>query len=151
MPRRFIRGVIWRMSSSNLFEGLVFSFACSVRIVRRPFWVISVGSQRSRSHRWRTKYTEHASTKIRPSNRFELCILLKLPNRNCSRINSVILWCVMVVSCKLQERKSGPKRKFLAGLNPRTFTPSLGAQEEEFFTRSSLTRIFNRRTPWGGG
>ena len=31
----------WRISSSNLFEGLIFLLACSVHFVRRRFWAIS--------------------------------------------------------------------------------------------------------------
>ena len=57
----------WKMWSSNLFEGLIFLLACSVHFVHRRFWVISTESQRSHPNRPRTKWTEHASKKIRSS------------------------------------------------------------------------------------
>ena len=60
-----------RMSSSTLFEGLIFLLACSVHFVRRQFWAISTESQRSRPNRRWTTCIEHASKKIRPSKRLE--------------------------------------------------------------------------------
>ena len=70
---------LWRrQSSSNLSEGLIFFLACSVHFVRRRFSGISTESQRSRPNRWWTKCTEHARKKIRPSERLEPCILLRV-------------------------------------------------------------------------
>ena len=45
-----------------------------MHFVHRRFWEVSTESQRSRPSRPRTKWTEHASSKIRPSKRLELCI-----------------------------------------------------------------------------
>ena len=69
---------VWKMLSSNLFEGLIFLLACSVRFVRRRFWAISRESQRSCPNRRRTKCTEHAKQKIRTSKRLELYIFQSL-------------------------------------------------------------------------
>ena len=41
----------------DLFEGLIFSPACSVHLVRQRFWAISTESQRSRSNRRQTKFS----------------------------------------------------------------------------------------------
>ena len=62
------------MQSSNLFEDLIFLLACSVHYVRRRFWALSTKSHRSCPNRPWTKCTDHASKKIRPSKRLELCI-----------------------------------------------------------------------------
>ena len=87
----------WKMSSSNLFEDLIFLLACSVHFVRRRFWAISTESQRSCPNRLRTRCTEHTRQKIRPSKRLELYIFQSIINaadlgsRSCDDLRDVAL------------------------------------------------------------
>ena len=54
------------------------SDAHAVHFVRRRFWAISTESRRNCPNRQRTKCTEHARLKIRPSKRLELYIFQNL-------------------------------------------------------------------------
>ena len=83
-------GCFWRKWGSNLFEGLIFLPACSVRFVCCPFCAISAESQRSRPNRWRTNSTEHASKKIRSSKRLELH---SLQNAGCPKWHKLCKCC----------------------------------------------------------
>ena len=58
----------------RVFEGLIFLLACSVHMVRRRFGRLLWDSVEIAQNRRRTKCTEHASKKIRPSKRLELYI-----------------------------------------------------------------------------
>ena len=55
--------------SRKMHKVLIF-FECQIFL----FWAISLEAQRNRPNRRRTKCTEHANTRIRPTKRLEHCI-----------------------------------------------------------------------------
>ena len=91
--------------SSNLFEGLVFLLACSVHFLRRRFGRLLWDSLEIAQNRRRTKCTEHASTKIRPSKRLALYIFQIVRASFCG--SEKILQNSCQISCKssLQKKK----------------------------------------------